>query len=192
MILASASPRRREILENFGFSLKVIIKNIEEISNEKQVEKKIMDIAQKKAMAVAVDFSNKNVVAADTVVVLNNEILGKPKDEKEAYKMLKKLSGKNHNVITAYSYINLKENKIYTDYDITKVFFKELTEKDIEWYIKTKEPFDKAGAYGIQGKGAFLVEKIEGDFFNVMGFPLGKFIRFLQEIGINLNDIEKI
>ena len=132
MILASASPRRREILENFGFSLKVIIKNIEEISNKKQVEKKIMDIAQKKAMAVAVDFSNKNVVAADTVVVLNNEILGKPKDEKEAYKMLKKLSGKNHNVITAYSYINLKENKIYTDYDITKVFFKELTEKDIE------------------------------------------------------------
>lgn len=192
MILASASPRRKEILENFGFSFKTIVKNIDETSDKTRAEEKILEIAEKKAKAAAIDFPDENVVGADTVVVVDGKILGKPKDEKEAFSMLKSLSGRNHEVITAFSFININKNISYSDYEITKVYFKNLTDDEINWYINTKEPMDKAGAYGIQGKGAFFVEKIEGDFFSVMGFPLGKFVRFLNKTGFNLNDLEKI
>lgn len=192
MILASASPRRKEILENFGFSFKTIVKNIDETSDKTRAEEKILEIAEKKARAAAIDFPDENVVGADTVVVVDGKILGKPKDEKEAFSMLKSLSGRSHEVITAFSFININKNISYSDYEITKVYFKNLTDDEINWYINTKEPIDKAGAYGIQGKGAFFVEKIEGDFFSVMGFPLGKFVRFLNKTGFNLNDLEKI
>ena len=192
MILASASPRRKEILENFGFSFKTIVKNIDETSDKTHAEEKILEIAEKKARATAIDFPDENIVGADTVVVVDGKILGKPKDEKEAFSMLKSLSGRSHEVITAFSFININKNISYSDYEITKVYFKNLTDDEINWYINTKEPMDKAGAYGIQGKGAFFVEKIEGDFFSVMGFPLGKFVRFLNKTGFNLNDLEKI
>lgn len=192
MILASASPRRKEILENFGFSFKTIVKNIDETSDKTRAEEKILEIAEKKAKATAIDFPDENVIGADTVVVVDGKILGKPKDKKEAFSMLKSLSGRNHEVITAFSFININKNISYSDYEITKVYFKNLTDDEINWYINTKEPMDKAGAYGIQGKGAFFVEKIEGDFFSVMGFPLGKFVRFLNKTGFNLNDLEKI
>ena len=192
MILASASPRRKEILENFGFSFKTIVKNIDETSDKTHAEEKILEIAEKKARAAAIDFPNENVVGADTVVVVDGKILGKPKDEKEAFSMLKSLSERSHEVITAFSFININKNISYSDYEITKVYFKNLTDDEINWYINTKEPMDKAGAYGIQGKGAFFVEKIEGDFFSVMGFPLGKFVRFLNKTGFNLNNLEKI
>lgn len=192
MILASASPRRKEILENFGFSFKTIVKNIDETSDKTRAEEKILEIAEKKARVAAIDFPDENVIGADTVVVVDGKILGKPKDEKEAFSMLKSLSGRSHEVITAFSFININKNISYSDYEITKVYFKNLTDDEINWYINTKEPMDKAGAYGIQGKGAFFVEKIEGDFFSVMGFPLGKFVRFLNKTGFNLNDLEKI
>lgn len=192
MILASASPRRKEILENFGFSFKTIVKNIDETSDKTRAEEKILEIAEKKAKAAAIDFPDENVIGADTVVVVDGKILGKPKDEKEAFSMLKSLSGRSHEVITAFSFININKNISYSDYEITKVYFKNLTDDEINWYINTKESMDKAGAYGIQGKGAFFVEKIEGDFFSVMGFPLGKFVRFLNKTGFNLNDLEKI
>lgn len=192
MILASASPRRKEILENFGFSFKTIVKNIDETSDKTRAEEKILEIAEKKARAVAKDFPDENVVGADTVVVVDGKILGKPKDEKEASAMLKSLSGRSHEVITAFSFINLNKNISYSECEVTKVYFKNLTDSEINWYINTKEPMDKAGAYGIQGKGAFFVEKIEGDFFSVMGFPLGRFVRFLNKTGFNLNNLEKI
>lgn len=192
MILASASPRRKEILENFGFLFKTIVKNIDETSDKTRAEEKILEIAEKKARAAAIDFPDENVVGADTVVVVDGKILGKPKNKEEAFSMLKSLSGRSHEVITAFSFININKNISYSDYEITKVYFKNLTDDEINWYINTKEPMDKAGAYGIQGKGAFFVEKIEGDFFSVMGFPLGKFVRFLNKTGFNLNDLEKI
>lgn len=192
MILASASPRRKEILENFGFSFKTIVKNIDETSDKTHAEEKILEIAEKKARAAAINFPDENVVGADTVVVVDGKILGKPKNKEEAFSMLKSLSGRSHEVITAFSFININKNISYSDYEITKVYFKNLTDDEINWYINTKEPMDKAGAYGIQGKGAFFVEKIEGDFFSVMGFPLGKFVRFLNKTGFNLNNLEKI
>ena len=192
MILASASPRRKEILENFGFSFKTVVKNTDETSNKESVKEKILEIAEKKTKAVAKDFPNENVIGADTMVVIDNKILGKPYSKEDAFNILKSLSGKVHEVITAFSFINLSKDISYCDYEITKVYFKNLTDEEINWYINTKEPMDKAGAYGIQGKGSFFVQKIEGDFFSVMGFPLGKFVRFLSSAGFDLNNLEKI
>ena len=119
-------------------------------------------------------------------------IIGKPKDKNEAFQTLKLLSGRKHNVITAYSFINISKNIDIKDYNVTEVFFRELDENMIKWYIETGEPMDKAGSYGIQGKGAIFVDKINGDFFNVMGFPIGSFIEMLNKLGISLENIKNI
>lgn len=192
MILASKSPRRKEILENIGFNIIVKSEDIEEISEKIGILENIKDIAWKKADAVAKFYPTEFVVGADTVVEVDGEVIGKPEDEEEAKEILKKLSGRVHNVITAYSLINKEKNIVVNDIAITKVYFKKLSAAMIDWYIASKEPMDKAGAYGIQGKGAIFVEKIEGDFFTVMGFPIEKFIERLDKLGIKLNDIERI
>ncbi len=192
MILASKSPRRKEILEGIGFNLKIISENIEEISNKREVTEKIKDIALKKVEIVANKFPNDYVVGADTIVELEGKIIGKPQNEEEAFKILESLSGKVHNVITAYSLINRSKNIEIVDCSITKVHFKKLDSERIKWYIKSGEPMDKAGAYGIQDKGAIFVEKIEGDFFTVMGFPIGKFMDKLAELGIMIEDIKNM
>ncbi|WP_300361422.1 nucleoside triphosphate pyrophosphatase [Fusobacterium sp.] len=192
MILASNSPRRKEILENFGFSLEIKTKNIEEISDEKEIIKKVEDIARKKVMAVAIDNPNEFVIGADTVVVIDDKILGKPKNEKDIYEMLHLLSGRTHQVITSFSFINISKNIDIKDSQISDVSFKNISDEEIKWYIDTKEPFDKAGSYGIQGKGSYFVEKIDGDFFSVMGFPIGKFVRTLANIDISLEEIKKL
>ena len=192
MILASNSPRRKEILENFGFNLKVITKNIEEVSDEKDIIKRIEDIARKKVLAVAEVYPNEFVVGADTVVVVDDKILGKPKDKKDIYEMLHSLSGKSHKVITSFSFVNISKNISISDSEVSEVYFKNITDEEISWYIDTKEPFDKAGSYGIQGKGSYFVERIDGDFFAVMGFPIGKFVRTLVKNNISLDDIKKL
>lgn len=192
MILASNSPRRKEILENFGFKLKIKATNIKEISFKTNLVEKTKDISNQKALSIAKEFKNEFIVSADTVVSINNKLLGKPKNEKDAFSTLKELSGKSHEVITAFTIININKNIFYSDSEITKVFFYDITDEEINWYIKTNEPFDKAGSYGIQGKGALFVKKIDGDFFSVMGFPLGKFLRALKKLNIDLNCIEKL
>ena len=192
MILASNSPRRKEILENFGFNLKVITKNIDEVSDEKDIIKRIEDIARKKVLAVAEVYPNEFVVGADTVVVVDDKILGKPKDKKDIYEMLHSLSGKSHKVITSFSFVNISKNISISDSEVSEVYFKNITDEEISWYIDTKEPFDKAGSYGIQGKGSYFVERIDGDFFAVMGFPIGKFVRTLAKNSISLDDIKKL
>ncbi|MFA6709199.1 MAG: Maf family protein [Fusobacterium sp.] len=192
MILASKSPRRKEILENFGFNLQIKTKEIEEVSSKENIIEKIKDISNKKAYEVANENKDDFIVSADTIVSINNKILGKPKNQEDVYNMLRELSGKSHEVITAFSIININKNIYYSDAEITKVFFNEITDAEIKWYIETKEPFDKAGSYGIQGKGALFVNKIEGDFFSVMGFPLGKFLRALKKLNIDLNCLEKL
>ena len=192
MILASNSPRRKEILENFGFNLKVITKNIDEVSDEEDIIKRIEDIARKKVLAVAEVYPNEFVVGADTVVVVDDKILGKPKDKKDIYEMLHSLSGRSHKVITSFSFVNISKNISISDSEVSEVYFKNITDEEISWYIGTKEPFDKAGSYGIQGKGSYFVERIDGDFFAVMGFPIGKFVRTLAKNSISLDDIKKL
>ena len=192
MILASKSPRRKEILENIGFNLVIKSEDIEEVSDKIEVVEKIKDIAYKKVEAVAKKYPNEYVVGADTIVEVDGDIIGKPKDEEEAKKILQRLSNRSHNVITAFSFINKFKDICIKDVAITKVYFKDLSPEMIEWYIASKEPMDKAGAYGIQDKGSIFVEKIEGDFFTVMGFPVERFMERLNELGIKLKDIERI
>ena len=192
MILASKSPRRKEILENIGFNLKIKSEDIEEISFKENITEKIKEIAYKKTEVVAQKYPTEYVVGADTIVEIDGKIIGKPKDKKEAFKTLKELSGRSHNVITAYALINKDKNICINEYSLTKVYFKKLDDATINWYIDSGEPMDKAGAYGIQEKGSIFVEKIEGDFFTVMGFPINKFIDSLTKLGIKLKDIEKI
>ena len=191
MILASGSPRRQEILKEVGFNFKVVVPEIEEVSKEEEPVKKILDISRKKAMSVGEKYTNEYVLSADTVVVVDNKILGKPKNVEEAREYLSLLSGREHEVITAYTFMSIEKNIFLSDYSVSKVKFYKLDEETINWYIETGEYKDKAGAYGIQGKGRVLVENINGDFFSIMGFPVASFVYKLKEIGVDINEINK-
>lgn len=187
IILASASPRRKEILENVNLKFTVQSSHIEEVVLENEPPKDlVMRLAFEKCMDVAKKNPNALVIGADTIVALDNNILGKPKDEHHAYKMIKSLSNKKHEVITGISLINLSLNKKVTDYVVSEVTFKDLSEETIKDYIKTKESLDKAGAYGIQGYGALLVDSIKGDYFNIVGLPISK-IGDLLKYNFNVN-----
>ena len=169
VILASASPRRKEILQNTKLNFDIQKSDIEEVILENESpEDMVVRLAYEKAFDVAKRNTDRLVIGADTIVALDNEVLGKPKDQNEAYQMIKRLSNKTHKVITGISLINLKENKIIKDYVVSFVTFKDLSEDSIKDYINTNESLDKAGAYGIQGYGALLVKNIQGDYFNIV------------------------
>ena len=192
MILASNSKRRQEILRDMGFNFKVLTADIEEISDKKEISEMILDIAEKKLDKIAKENVNEFVLAADTVVELEDRIFGKPKSREEAESFLKILSGKTHKVITAYVFKNISKNIVIKDVVISKVKFYDLDDETINWYLDTSEPFDKAGAYGIQGQGRVLVEKIEGDYFAIMGFPVSNFLKNLRKNGYKISQIDRI
>lgn len=192
MILASNSQRRQEILKDAGFNFRVITSNIEETSDKKIITEKILDIAEKKLEQIAKNNVNEFILAADTVVELDKNIFGKPKDRKEAFKFLKLLSGKIHRVITAYVFKNISKNILIKEVVVSEVKFFDLDDETINWYLDTGEPFDKAGAYGIQGYGRVLVEKIDGDYYSIMGFPISNFLKNLRKIGYKISQIDKI
>ncbi|EQK41834.1 septum formation protein Maf [[Clostridium] bifermentans ATCC 638] len=187
IILASGSPRRKEILENTNLQFSVITSDIDEriFENEEPIQL-VLRLAFEKCMSVAQNNPSDLVIGADTIVVLDNEILGKPKNEEEAFNMLSKLSNREHQVITGMSIVNLENEKKIVDYAISNVKFKKLTDQDIKDYISTKECLDKAGSYGIQGYGALLVEEIKGDYFNIVGLPISKLSDILK-INFNIN-----
>lgn len=188
IILASASPRRKEILGNTNVKFTVIKSEIDEVvlDNEKP-QQVVMRLAFEKCLDIASKHEEDLVIGADTIVVLDDEILGKPKDKNEAYEMIKKLSNRTHQVMTGISLINLHSNKKIIDCVVSDVKFKDLSEEDIKDYIQTNESLDKAGAYGIQGYGALLVEEIKGDYFNIVGLPISRLSDLLKEhFGINL------
>ncbi len=181
-ILASQSPRRREILERFFEDFKIVPSNTNESVIAENPREKAIEVARKKAWEVY-NRTGGTVLGADTIVVLENKVLGKPKNEEEAEKMLKLLSGKVHEVITGYCIIH--EGKEITGFEATKVKFRELSEEEIKWYVSTGEPLDKAGAYAIQGKAAIFIEWIHGDFYNVVGLPI-KVVLELKKLGFPL------
>lgn len=187
IILASGSPRRKEILENTNLKFSVITSDIDEriFENEEPIQL-VLRLAFEKCMSVAQNNPSDLVIGADTIVVLDNEILGKPKNEEEAFNTLSKLSNREHQVITGMSIVNLENEKKIVDYAISNVKFKKLTDQDIKDYISTKEYLDKAGSYGIQGYGALLVEEIKGDYFNIVGLPISKLSDILK-INFNIN-----
>ena len=192
MILASTSPRRKELLEKIGFKLTLKSKKINEESDKINIVDKVKDIAYKKTIAVAQENKNDYVVGADTVVVIGEKLLGKPKDIEEAKEMLKLLSNKEHEVITSYCLINLEKNIEITEVVISKVVFRKISDDELNWYIKNEEILDKAGAYGVQGLASIFIEKIEGDYFAIMGFPINSFIQTLRQIGIDIDNIKNI
>jgi|LGOV01.1.fsa_nt_gb septum formation protein len=174
-ILASNSPRRKEILSMLDIEYEQFTSDIVEVIDESiSPEKNAMSIAFQKALIISKDFPDKTIIAADTIVVIDNEILGKPKDKEDALRMLKLLNNKKHFVYSGIALINLKKNIKVVDYEKTEVIFKNNSLSILDGYIATNEPFGKAGSYAIQGKGIILIEKFDGCFFNVIGLPINK------------------
>jgi septum formation protein len=187
IILASESPRRREILKLTGLKFSVCAGSYEEDLDLLLRPRELARyLSCKKAEAVANKHRNAIVIAADTFIVFKDRLLGKPRNEKDAEKMLKMLNGKSHSVITGFTIIDTGNNKTLSRSVSTMVYFRNLSREDIRAYVRTKEPLDKAGAYAVQGLGAVFVEKIEGDFFNVMGLPLCALTESLKKFGIHV------
>jgi len=189
LILASKSPRRRELLAQAGLTFSVIPSDFDESTVAMsspdsyvitQAESKALDISQKHPVAW--------VIGADTIVLIDRQILGKPATRKEAYDMLERLSGKTHQVLTGYCICCKKKNRFFSETVKTDVRFKKLNDAEINWYIQTSEPFDKAGGYAIQGLGTILVRSINGSYTNVVGLPVCEVMEYLiQEEVIELN-----
>jgi septum formation protein len=180
-ILASSSPRRQELLNNLQIDFDVEPSNIEEIIDESLSNE---DIVMSLAFQKAKDISNKRpgmyVLGFDTLVILDGKPLGKPKNREEGYQMLKAIQGRKHLVLTGCSIVKDDYEDLFFDY--AEVIFNEMTDKEINDYLDTNEPFDKAGAYGIQGYGAKFIRYIKGDYYSVMGMPIQKLYNKLRDL----------
>jgi nucleoside triphosphate pyrophosphatase len=187
IVLASASPRRKEILALTGLEFRVDAGDYEETMDLPMEPHELARfLSREKADAVALKYRNALIIAADTFLLFEGGLLGKPRDERDAGRMLARLNGRSHSVITGFTVLDTANKKSVSDSVETKVYFRRLTSKEISSYVKSGEPLDKAGSYGIQGLGALLVEKIEGDYFNVMGLPIGALAQTLKKFGIRI------
>ena len=183
IILASASPRRRELMGLYGVPFTIRAADIDETMDPgKPPFDEVARVSRCKALAVSREPEDV-VVAADTIVVCQGEVLGKPRDKEDAARMLRLLSGSTHQVMTGCTVLQGSRAETFTQ--VTQLHFRPLSEKEIHRYIATGEPMDKAGAYGIQGYGALLVEGIEGDYFNVVGLPVCRLGRMLARFGVD-------
>jgi len=195
IILASASPRRKNLLEGLGMKFKIIISDIDEsFCQDMDPDKAVRCLALKKAEDVLkkIDYP-AIIIGADTTVVIDNQSLGKPKDFDEAFRMLSMLSGRSHKVITGIAVIDSNNtsqgpefNKTFVDSITSEVFFKELSGQEIYNYIKTGEPMDKAGAYAIQGIGSIFISQISGCYNNIVGLPIFRLYQILEELGFSV------
>lgn len=189
VILASKSPRRVEILEKIVKEFEVVQSNFDEntIDFKGDIEKYVKDLSRNKAIEVSKRLNEPSIViAADTVVFQNGKVLEKPKNEEDAFSMLSSLSGNTHKVYSGICLINTYDDTVVTDCDCTEVRFSELNPRQIRNYINSGEPMDKAGAYGIQGLGGAFVERIEGCYYNVMGLPLNKLYKALENYDMTI------
>lgn len=186
IILASASPRRSELLRQIGVDFEVVPSEVDETNDlNLDPEEYAIEISYRKASDISKKIDGKYlIVAADTIVVKNG-IMGKPKDENEAFQMLKGLQDTWHEVITGIVVIDTESGSVIRELEKTRVKMKPLSDLEIKCYIKSGEPMDKAGSYGIQGLGALIVEKIEGCYFNVVGLPLNRLSTIMKEFGVN-------
>lgn len=185
LILASSSPRRKELLENLHLAFEISSSDADEsFGEELSPSEAVMELAARKSSAVSAKFPDSFIIGADTVVVHEGLILGKPGNRQEASEMLRILSGNIHTVYTGVSIVTPeKEARFYEKTDVT---FWELSDEEIDTYIKSGEPFDKAGGYGIQGFGSMLVKQINGDYYTVVGLPVSRLVRELRKIGFIL------
>ena len=187
IILGSASPRRLKLLSETGIDFRQIISNLKESDNPGgDPFEHALSLAKMKAMAVSSEFgADKLIIGADTIVVLDNVLIGKPEDENKAREILLQLSGKKHVVCTAVALVSSNE-LLASDYELTDVYFNLVSEDAIEDYVCSGEPMDKAGAYGIQGKGGFLVDRIEGELDNVIGLPRSLLDKLAGEVCLKM------
>lgn len=180
IILASQSPRRKQLVELLPWQFEIHTEEVEEqIDSNLTPEQNVQELARQKAEAVAFKYPTKWVVGADTVVCYGGKIMGKPRDEEDAKVILRLLSGKTHQVYTGVAIIHKESGVTHTFYKETKVTMQILTESEIEDYVASKEPLDKAGAYGIQGYGARYISEIQGDYYNVVGLPVHELYKVL-------------
>jgi septum formation protein len=185
LILASKSPRRHYLLKQAGLEFLIIPSNLDENSIPlSSPDSYVRRLAEAKAKDISQKYPESWVIGADTAVLIGNSLLGKPGSPSEARKMLKSLSGKTHQVLTGYCICRKASDRFFSETVKTDVCFKELTEMEIDWYINSGEPFDKAGAYAIQGLGTFLVKRINGSYTNVVGLPVCEVLEFLINEGI--------
>ena len=183
VVLASSSPRRRELLTLIGISHEVRPANIDETMRPREAPRRHAErLAREKATAIATRDPDRITIGADTVVVIDRKVLGKPADAADAARMLRMLSGREHTVITAVAVSRGK--KLRSAVEEVRVKFRRISGDEIDAYIATGEPMDKAGAYGIQGYGATIVERIEGDYFAVMGLPLVRLVGLMKDVGV--------
>ena len=184
LILASKSPRRYELLKQVGLDFEVVPSRvIEDFVQTESPQEHVIRLAEAKARDVACGYPDRWVIAADTMVYINGSILGKPKSREEAMQMLHRLSGQEHWVLTGFSVCHLGKGKSDKEAVQTAVRVKPLTSVEMEWYVQTGEPFDKAGGYAIQGIGSFMIESIQGSYTNVVGLPLCELIQMLNRQG---------
>ena len=189
VVLASGSPRRKQLLEQAGITFDVVVSDADE-TMEGEPHVQVAALAQRKGEAVLALLQERGeeaetvIIAADTLVCVGDRVLGKPENEREAFDMLWSLQGRKHTVYTGVVLIKDGECNVFVD--AAYVYFRPLETREIHAYIRTGEPFDKAGAYGIQEKGALLIERIEGDFYTVMGLPISKLCVQLEEMGVSV------
>lgn len=185
LILASSSPRRKELLQFLQIPFESMNSHVDESIDENiRAEDAVKELALRKATAIATEHRESWVIGSDTVVVLNGEILGKPKDRADGKRMLEMLSGRTHEVYTGVAILFGEQKNVFAEK--TEVTFWELSEVEIERYLDSGEPFDKAGGYGIQGLGSLLVKQINGDFFSVVGLPVSRLVRELKAMQSDL------
>ncbi len=179
-ILASGSPRRKEILQNLGINFEVITAEVDETCDKTDPAEIVCELAARKASAVAerIGKTDRFILAADTLVACDGKVLGKPADAADAASMLRMLSGRTHQVFSGISLI--RGDRQITEYECTAVTFDQMTEDEIARYIESGEPFDKAGGYAVQGKAAVFIKKLDGCYFNVVGLPVHRLYRMLQ------------
>ena len=189
LILASNSPAKKETLEKLGIEFEVIPSNYEEDHNlDLEPRALVKFLSQEKAKEVAGRIEDGLVIGADTMVLIDGEIMGKAHTEERAREMLRKLSGKKHDVITGLTIIDAENQKKITKCIESRVYFRDLSDEEIDYYVKMENPLHCAGAYQIQNLGQLFVERTEGDISNVIGFPLVEFINILREFGVNIED----
>jgi septum formation protein len=184
LILASESPRRYELLKQMGLDFEVVPSRVvENFVQTESPQEHVIRLAEAKAREVASNYADHWVVAADTIVYINGSILGKPKSREEAVEMLRRLSGQEHRVLTGFSVCHLEKGRSGKEAVQTVVRMKALPSVEMEWYVQTGEPFDKAGGYAIQGIGSFMIQSIQGSYTNVVGLPLCELIQMLNRLG---------
>ncbi|WP_282941271.1 Maf family protein [Paenibacillus sp. RC67] len=190
LILASSSPRRQELIRSLQLPYEIRVSDVNEDTEPGLRPDEIVEqLSSRKALAVCEMYKKEHrtdgiVIGSDTIVVVDGEVLGKPKDKQDAFRMLNSLQGRKHEVFTGVACIDLSTGQQLVSHHVTSVYMKTLTPTQIERYIDTGEPMDKAGSYGIQGLGATIIERIDGDYFNVVGLPVSLLSDLLERLGI--------